>query len=50
MREGLEQREESGVRRAPLHVGIALLVVAAFFITWALLRPLGRELQEAERQ
>jgi hypothetical protein len=32
-----------------LSVGIALLVIAAFFITWALLRPLGRELQDAER-
>jgi hypothetical protein len=31
-----------------LAVGIALLVVACFFIAWALLRPLGRELQEAE--
>jgi hypothetical protein len=31
-----------------LAVGVALLVVACFFIAWALLRPLGRELQEAE--
>jgi hypothetical protein len=31
-----------------LAVGIALLVVACFFIAWALLRPLGRELEEAE--
>jgi hypothetical protein len=31
-----------------LAVGIALLVVACFFIAWALLRPLGRELEQAE--
>ncbi len=31
-----------------LSVGIALLVIAAFFIAWALLRPLGRELRKAE--
>jgi hypothetical protein len=31
-----------------LSVGISLLIIAAFFIAWALLRPLGRELQKAE--
>ena len=31
-----------------LSVGIALLIIASFFIAWALLRPLGRELEEAE--
>jgi len=31
-----------------LSVGIALLVIAALFIAWALLRPLGRELEKAE--
>jgi hypothetical protein len=31
-----------------LSVGIALLIVASLFIAWALLRPLGRELREAE--
>jgi hypothetical protein len=31
-----------------LWVGISLLVTAACFIAWALLRPLGRELEEAE--
>jgi len=30
-------------------VGIAMLLIAAFFIAWALWRPLGRELAEAER-
>src|SRR3954454_15250618 len=30
--------------------GIALLVVAGFFIAWALLRPLGRQLEEAEAE
>jgi hypothetical protein len=30
-----------------LAVGIALLIVACFFIAWALLRPLGRELEAA---
>jgi hypothetical protein len=44
---------DADIRRAHglnvnLAVGIALLVVACFFIAWALLRPLGRELQEAE--
>jgi hypothetical protein len=33
-----------------LAVGIALLVVACFFIAWALLRPLGRELEQAEAE
>jgi hypothetical protein len=33
-----------------LSVGIALLIIAAFFIAWALLRPLGRELEEAEAE
>ena len=33
-----------------LGVGIILLVVASFFIAWALLRPLGRELEEAEAE
>jgi hypothetical protein len=31
-----------------LAVGIALLVIASLFIAWALLRPLGRELEAAE--
>ena len=31
-----------------LWVGISLLVTAACFITWALLRPLGRELAEVD--
>jgi hypothetical protein len=29
-----------------LWVGLAMLVVAAFFIAWALLRPLGEQLDE----
>jgi hypothetical protein len=33
-----------------LSVGISLLIIAAFFIAWALLRPLGRELQQAEAE
>jgi hypothetical protein len=32
-----------------LMVGIVLLVMAAFFIIWALWRPLGRELEKAAR-
>jgi hypothetical protein len=44
---------DADVRRAAginvnLWVGISLLVTAALFITWALLRPLGRELVEDE--
>jgi hypothetical protein len=44
---------DADIRRAHginvnLAVGIALLVVACFFIAWALLRPLGRELEQAE--
>ena len=44
---------DADVRRAAginvnLWVGISLLVTAAFFITWALMRPLGRELAEDE--
>jgi hypothetical protein len=31
-----------------LWVGISLLATAAFFIAWALIRPLGRELAEDE--
>lgn len=31
-----------------LWTGIALVAVAAFFIAWALARPLGRELVDAE--
>jgi hypothetical protein len=31
-----------------LAVGITLLIVASLFIAWALLRPLGRELEAAE--
>ena len=44
---------DADVRRAAginvnLWVGISLLVTAALFITWALMRPLGRELVEDE--
>jgi hypothetical protein len=44
---------DADVRRAAginvnLWVGISLLATAAFFITWALVRPLGRELEEDE--
>jgi hypothetical protein len=43
---------DADIRRAHglnvnLAVGIALLIVACLFIAWALLRPLGRELEEA---
>jgi hypothetical protein len=44
-----DKRRADGIN-VNLSVGIALLVVAFFFITWALLRPLGRELEEAERE
>jgi hypothetical protein len=33
-----------------LGVGITLLIVASLFIAWALLRPLGRELEAAEAE
>jgi hypothetical protein len=33
-----------------LSVGIALLIIASLFIAWALLRPLGRELEEADAE
>jgi NADH:ubiquinone oxidoreductase subunit 4 (subunit M) len=33
-----------------LLVGIVLLVMAALFIAWALWRPLGRELERAEKR
>jgi hypothetical protein len=33
-----------------LSVGISLLVIAALFIAWALWRPLGRELEDAEAE
>ena len=44
---------DADIRRAHglnvnLAVGIALLVVACLFIAWALIRPLGRELAEAD--
>jgi hypothetical protein len=33
-----------------LAVGISLLIIASLFIAWALLRPLGRDLEEAEAE
>jgi hypothetical protein len=33
-----------------LAVGITLLIVASLFVAWALLRPLGRELEQAEAE
>jgi hypothetical protein len=42
-------RRASGVN-VNLGVGITLLIVASLFIAWALLRPLGRELEEAEAE
>jgi hypothetical protein len=44
---------EADLRRADgvnvnLAVGITLLIMASMFIAWALWRPLGRELEEAE--
>lgn len=44
-----DKRRADGIN-VNLSVGIALLVIAAFFIGWALLRPLGRELQDAESE
>jgi hypothetical protein len=44
-----DKRRADGIN-VNLSVGIAVLVVAAFFIVWALLRPLGRQLEEAEQQ
>jgi hypothetical protein len=44
-----DKRRADGIN-VNLSVGIAVLLVAAFFIVWALLRPLGRQLQEAEQQ
>ena len=44
---------EADIRRAAginvnLWVGISLLVTAALFIAWSLIRPLGRELEDDE--
>jgi hypothetical protein len=44
-----DKRRADGIN-VNLSVGIALLVIAALFIAWALWRPLGRQLQEAERE
>ena len=44
-----DKRKADGIN-VNLSVGIALLIIAAFFIAWALLRPLGRELQDAEEE
>jgi hypothetical protein len=44
-----DKRRADGIN-VNLSVGIALLVIATFFITWALLRPLGRELEDADRE
>jgi NADH:ubiquinone oxidoreductase subunit 4 (subunit M) len=44
-----DKRKADGIN-VNLSVGIALLVIAAFFIAWALLRPLGREIEAAERE
>jgi hypothetical protein len=43
-----DKRRADGIN-VNLSVGIALLVIAAFFIAWALLRPLGRQLDDADR-
>jgi membrane protease YdiL (CAAX protease family) len=43
-----DKRRADGIN-VNLSVGIAMLLIAAFFIAWALWRPLGRELAEAER-
>ncbi|MEN3279454.1 MAG: hypothetical protein V7607_594 [Solirubrobacteraceae bacterium] len=42
-----DKRRADGIN-VNLSVGIALLVIAVFFIAWALLRPLGRELDDAD--
>jgi hypothetical protein len=42
-----DKRRADGIN-VNLSVGIALLIIAAFFIAWALLRPLGRQLEEAD--
>ena len=44
-----DKRRADGIN-VNLSVGIALLIIAAFFTTWALMRPLGRELEEADRE
>jgi protein-S-isoprenylcysteine O-methyltransferase Ste14 len=44
-----DKRRADGIN-VNLSVGIALLVIAALFIAWALWRPLGRELQEADQE
>jgi hypothetical protein len=42
-----DKRRADGIN-VNLSVGIALLVIAAFFIAWALWRPLGRQLDDAD--
>jgi hypothetical protein len=44
-----DKRKADGIN-VNLSVGIALLVIAAFFIAWALWRPLGRELEAADSE
>ena len=42
-----DKRRADGIN-VNLSVGIALLVIAAFFIAWALWRPLSRQLEDAD--
>ncbi|HEY4097531.1 MAG TPA: hypothetical protein VGM33_18555 [Baekduia sp.] len=50
---GLGDSDAEIAKAAGVHInliaGLGMLALGAFFVAWALLRPLGRELAEAER-
>jgi hypothetical protein len=51
---GLGDSDKEIAKAAGVHInliaGLGMLVLGLFFITWALLRPLGQQLQEEERK
>src|ERR1700712_3841232 len=50
---GLGDSDAEIAKAAGVHInlfaGLGMLALGAFFVAWALLRPLGRQLAEAER-
>jgi hypothetical protein len=51
---GLGDSDKEIAKAAGLHInfiaGLGMLALGIFFIAWALLRPLGKQLQEEERK
>ena len=47
--DGKEEVARAAGLRINLIAGLGMLALGAFFLAWALLRPLGRQLEEADR-